>query len=131
MQGKGRKRATMPLLPEVGEAIAAYLRDGRPISGSRRVFLRSHAPHIGFTSSYAVIHIARSAINAANITGVAHRGSHLFRHSLATGLLGSGATLTEIGQVLRHQNHDTTRIYAKVDLASLRRLATPWPGAVQ
>lgn len=131
VQGKGRKRATMPLLPEVGEAIAAYLRDGRPISGSRRVFLRSHAPHIGFTSSYAVIHIARAAINAANITGVAHRGSHLFRHSLATGLLGSGATLTEIGQVLRHQNHDTTRIYAKVDLASLRRLATPWPGAVQ
>ncbi|MGX5806052.1 tyrosine-type recombinase/integrase [Bradyrhizobium sp. Arg314] len=75
VQGKGRKRATMPLLPEVGEAIATYLRDGRPISGSRRVFLRSHAPHIGFTSSYAVIHIARSAINAANITGVAHRGS--------------------------------------------------------
>ncbi|MGX5806053.1 hypothetical protein ACWGS9_33325 [Bradyrhizobium sp. Arg314] len=50
---------------------------------------------------------------------------------MATGLLGSGATLTEIGQVLRHQNHDTTRIYAKVDLASLRRLATPWPGALQ
>ena len=131
VQGKGRKGATMPLLPEVGEAIAAYLRDGRPISESRRVFLRSCAPYIGFASSCAVIHIARHAINAANVTGIAHRGSHLFRHSLATELLGSGATLSEIGHVLRHQNHDTTRIYAKVNLASLRQLAAPWPGAVQ
>lgn len=131
VQGKGRKGATMPLLPEVGEAIAAYLCDGRPVSESRRVFLRSYAPHIGFASSCAVIHIARHAIKAANVTGVAHRGSHLFRHSLATELLGSGATLSEIGQVLRHQNHDTTRIYAKVDLANLRHLAAPWPGAMQ
>jgi site-specific recombinase XerD len=131
VQGKGRKGATMPLLSEVGEAIAAYLCDGRPVSDSRRIFLRSYAPHIGFASSCAVIHIARHAIKAANVTGVAHRGSHLFWHSLATELLGSGATLSEIGQVLRHQNHDTTRIYAKVDPASLRHLAAPWPGAVQ
>jgi site-specific recombinase XerD len=121
----------MPLSSEVGEALAAYLRNGRPISESRRVFLRSHAPHSGFASSSAVIHIARHAINAANIDRVAHRGAHVFRHSLATELLGSGATLSEIGQVLRHQDHDTTRIYAKVDLASLRHLAVTWPGAVQ
>ncbi|MGH8532503.1 MAG: tyrosine-type recombinase/integrase [Gammaproteobacteria bacterium] len=50
------------------------------------------------------------------------RGAHLFRHSLATQLLRAGASLTEIGQILRHDDHDTTRIYAKVDIDALRPL---------
>jgi site-specific recombinase XerD len=74
---------------------------------------------------------ARSAINRAGVTGLAHRGSHAFRHSLATGLLRSGATLTEIAQLLRHEQHDTTRIYAKVDFDSLRLLGLPWSGGEQ
>lgn len=131
VQGKGRQRATMPLPPDVGAALVAYLRDGRPASDSRRVFLRARPPRIGFPTASGIIGIARSALDRAGVTGVNHRGAHVFRHSLATELLRSGASLTEIGQVLRHQDHDTTRIYAKVDLASLRTLSLPWPGGGQ
>ncbi len=72
--------------------------------------------------------IARMALKRAGMSGFAHLGAHLFRHSLATELLRSGATLTEIGQVLRHRGHDTTRIYAKVDIDGLRNLSPAWPG---
>jgi len=131
IQGKGRQKATMPLLPDIGAAIAAYLREGRPASDRRQVFLRAHPPHVGFPSSSGIREIASRALERAGIHGLAHHGSHVFRHSLATGLLRSGATLTQVGQVLRHKDHNTTRIYAKVDLASLRTLSLPWPGAGQ
>jgi site-specific recombinase XerD len=131
VRGKGRKTATMPLPPDVGAAITRYLQHGRPRSDSRRLFLLSVAPHTGFKSAAGVQTVARSAIRRAGVTGVAHRGSHIFRHSLATGLLRSGASLTEIGQLLRHEEHDTTRIYAKVDIDSLRALGLAWPGGAQ
>jgi len=131
IRGKGRRRAFMPLPPDVGEALAAYLSNGRPASGSRHIFLRACPPHVGFPSAQGIRDIARRAIERAGIDHPGRRGSHIFRHSLATELLRSGATLTQIGQVLRHQHHDTTRIYAKVDLASLRTLILPWPGAGQ
>lgn len=72
--------------------------------------------------------IATMALTRCGIDGVAHKGAHLFRHSLATQLLRAGASLNEIGQLLRHQQHDTTRIYAKVDIAALRSIALKWPG---
>lgn len=131
VRGKGRKTATMPLPPDVGAAITSYLQHGRPRSDSRQLFLRAVAPHTGFQGAPAVQTVARSAIERAGITGLARRGSHAFRHSLATGLLRSGATLTEIGQLLRHEQQDTTRIYAKVDLDSLRPLGLPWLGCGQ
>jgi site-specific recombinase XerD len=71
-----------------------------------------------------------SALERAGVD-VCRKGTHLFRHSLATQLLGAGASLTEIGQVLRHKNHDTTRIYAKVNISALRQLGLAWPGGVQ
>jgi site-specific recombinase XerD len=128
IHAKGRQQVSMPLTPEAGAAIAAYLRDGRPQSDSRRLFLRDNAPYDGFASSAAVSMIARMALKRAGMSGFAHLGAHLFRHSLATELLRSGATLTEIGQVLRHRGHDTTRIYAKVDIDGLRNLCPAWPG---
>jgi site-specific recombinase XerD len=131
VRGKGRKTATMPLPPDVGAAIASYLKHGRPRSDSRRLFLRSVAPHVGFKGATSVQTVARSAIRRAGVTGVRHRGSHVFRHSLATGLLRAGATLTEIGQLLRHEQPDTTRIYAKVDIDSLRAISLAWPGDVR
>jgi site-specific recombinase XerD len=70
-------------------------------------------------------------LKRAGIDGLAHHGSHVLRHTLATELLRSGATLTQISQVLRHKDRATTAIYSKVDLASLRTLCLPWPGAVQ
>jgi len=59
------------------------------------------------------------------------KGAHLLRHSLATGMLRGGASLAEIGQILRHQRPRTTELYAKVDVAALRALAQPWPGGVR
>jgi site-specific recombinase XerD len=131
VRSKGGRRAQMPLPPDVGKAVAAYLRHGRPQSESRRLFLRCLAPRVGFASSAAVSMVAKLALKRGGIDGVAHKGAHLFRHSLATALLHAGASLTEIGQVLRHQDHDTTRIYAKVNIDALRPLGLPWPGGMR
>jgi integrase len=128
VRGKGGRDTVMPLPKETGAAIVNYLRNGRPRSDSRRLFLRDHAPHEGFANSGSISCVAKAALRRAGIDGFARKGAHLFRHSLATEMLRSGATLREIGQVLRHQNQDTTRIYAKVDLSALRTLALPWPG---
>ncbi len=131
IRAKGRQRARMPIPPDVGAAIVAYLRKGRPKSTCRRLFLRGLAPHVGFASGCAITMIAKTALERAGIRGYAHQGAHIFRHSLATALLRSGASLSEIGQLLRHESHDTTRIYAKVDIETLRTLSLPWPGGVQ
>jgi site-specific recombinase XerD len=131
VRAKGRQRARMPIPPDVGAAIVAYLRNGRPKSSCRRLFIRTLAPHVGFASGCAITMIARTALDRVGIEGCAHRGAHIFRHSLATELLRSGATLTEIGQVPRHESHDTTRIYAKVDIETLRTLSLPWPGGAR
>jgi site-specific recombinase XerD len=128
VRSKGRQRAGMPIPPDVGAAVVAYLRHGRPKSPYRRLFLRTLAPHVGFASGCAITMIAKVALERAGIRGYAHQGAHIFRHSLATELLRSGATLSEIGQLLRHESHDTTRIYAKVDIGALRTLSLPWPG---
>lgn len=130
VQGKGRRRASLPLLTEVGSALADYLEYGRPHTDSRRVFVRSLAPHTEFASSAAISMIAVSALTRARLD-VRRKGTHIFRHSLATELLRAGASLTEIGQVLRHQSQDTTRIYAKVDIDALSTLGLPWPGGKQ
>jgi integrase len=131
VRAKGRQRARMPMPPDVGAAVVAYLRDGRPKSSCRRLFVRTLAPHVGFASGSAITWIAKTALDRAGVRDCAHRGAHIFRHSLATELLRSGATLTEIGQLLRHEDHDTTRIYAKVDIEALRTLGLPWPGGVR
>ncbi len=131
VRAKGRQRARMPIPPDVGAAVVAYLHDTRPKSSCRRLFVRTLAPHVGFASGCAITMIAKAALDRVGIKGCAHRGAHIFRHSLATELLRSGATLSEIGQLLRHESHDTTRIYAKVDIETLRTLSLPWPGGAQ
>jgi site-specific recombinase XerD len=131
VRAKGRQRVGMPILPDVGAAVVAYLRDGRPKSSCRRLFLRTCAPFVGFVSHSAITAIAKTALERAGIRGFAHHGAHIFRHSLATELLRSGATLSEIGQLLLHKGHDTTRIYAKVDIDALRTLSLPWLGGAQ
>lgn len=125
--GKGSRSSQLPLPADVGKAIAAYLKDGRPrLSSSRRVFLRAKAPAVGFTNM-AVRDVVKRALGRAGIDSP-RKGAHQFRHALATCMLNRGASLSEIGELLRHQSPDTTRIYAKVDLVSLRAVAMPWPG---
>src|SRR4051812_1293931 len=115
---------------DVGEALATYMRFGRPTCACRRVFLRHRAPIRGFGHSITVSTIVRRALIGAGIDS-ARKGAHLFRHTLATDLLRSGAALDEIGEVLRHQSPNTTALYAKVDLTALRTLALSWPGGVR
>jgi site-specific recombinase XerD len=127
VRGKGKRVSQMPLPSEVGTAIANYLSTGRPRCSSRRVFIRAKAPLTGFANSVAICSLVDRALERAGVESE-YRGSHVFRHSLATGMLNHGASLDEIGDLLRHRRPDTTRIYAKVDLVALRSIALPWPG---
>jgi site-specific recombinase XerD len=127
VRGKGKRVAQMPLPSEVGTAMADYLSTGRPRCSSRRVFIRAKAPLTGFANSVAICSLVDRSLERAGVESE-YRGSHVFRHSLATGMLNHGASLDEIGDLLRHRRPDTTRIYAKVDLVSLRSIALPWPG---
>lgn len=125
LRGKGRRESRLPLPRDVGRAVADYLRGGRPPSSSRRVFIRSHAPHVPLTVS-GICMAARHALRRAGLAG----GTHVLRHTAATQMLHRGASLPEIGHVLRHRHLDTTAIYAKVDFAALRTVVRPWPGGV-
>ncbi len=127
VRGKGGQWADMPLPAEVGKAIAAYLQRGRPHCASCRLFIREHAPRVGFANSSTISTLVKRALAHAGV-GSARTGAHLFRHTLAAEMLRHGASLGEVGQLLRHQHRDTTQIYAKVDLSALRQLALPWPG---
>jgi integrase/recombinase XerD len=130
VRAKCGQRTALPLPQDVGKAIADYLRHGRQRSTSRRVFLRSKAPICGFLGQCAIGSIIRHRLMRAGIQAPT-TGAHQFRHGLATQMLRHGASLTEIGEVLRHRNPQTTTIYAKVDIKALRRLALPWPGAAR
>ena len=127
VRGKGGREDRLPIPRDVGLAMATYLRQGRPQDCStRRFFVRRKAPRRGFASSVAVCTIVRRALERAGIASP-RKGAHLLRHSLATEMLRKGASLAEIGEILRHRSVDTTAIYAKVDLVALRALAQPWP----
>lgn len=127
LRGKGGRWAQFPLLAEVGEAIADYLQSGRPRCASRRLFICQRAPHVGFADASGISTLVRRALARARVDSP-RKGAHLFRHTLATEMLRQGASLTEIGELLRHQHPSTTTVYTKVDLPALRRLAQPWPG---
>ena len=126
---KGRW-AQLPLPADVAKAIASYLGHARPRCSSRRLFIRDYAPIEGFSWAGAIACIVKRALKRADVASV-RKGAHLLRHSLATDMLHKGASLDEIGEVLRHKSPDTTAIYAKVALNPLRPLALPWPGGVQ
>lgn len=130
VRGKRGARAVLPVPADVGAAIAEYLRHGRPRSACRRVFLRAQAPIRGLAGPSAIDCIVRDALERAGVDAPT-KGAHQFRHGLATEMLRRGASLTEIGEVLRHRSPETTTIYAKVDLDALRTLALPWPGGAR
>jgi site-specific recombinase XerD len=126
VHGKGARQSRLPLPQDVGKQLAAYLQRSRLRALTRKVFLRSRAPHEGLGPG-GVIHAARRALRCAGIAG---GGAHVLRHTAATQMLRKGASLSEIAHVLRHRHVDTTAIYAKVDHATLRTLAQPWPEGV-
>lgn len=128
--GKRGQPELLPLPSDVGEAIANYLQRGRPKSGHRTLFLRAQAPIRGFHGASAISCVVRHALERAGIDSP-RKGAHQFRHALACQMLRQGATLMEIGALLRHRSPQTTAIYAKVDLAALRTLSLPWPGGAR
>ena len=130
VQGKRGQRSILPLPTDVGSAIVTYLRSGRPQSSSRRLFLRAKAPNRGLLGPQAISSLVRHNLARAG-TQAPTQGAHQFRHALASDMLRHGASLSEIGEILRHRSPETTKIYAKVDLQSLRTLALPWPGGVR
>jgi integrase/recombinase XerD len=125
VRGKGSRSERLPLTADAGEAVAAYLRDGRPepFGGARQVFLRARAPHHGLTTGG----VSQVVFSAGQRAGIGPVRAHRLRHSAATSMLRAGAPLTEIGQVLRHRRLLSTAIYAKADIQALRPLARPWP----
>jgi integrase/recombinase XerD len=128
VRGKGGQQSRLPLLTDVGQALAHYLCSYRGHSSSRRVFLRLYAPRVGLTGPASIGHIVRTALARAGLPRPKHRAAHLFRHSLATGMIRHGASITEIAQVLRHRSTSTTEIYTKVAFEALSQVARPWPG---
>lgn len=130
VRGKGGRLAQLPLPADAGKALADYLKQDRPRASSRRLFLTLIAPFAGFSRSSSVSWVVKQALARAGVKS-ARKGAHLLRHTLATEMLQRGASLNEIGELLRHRSINTTRIYAKVDLVALRKLALPWPGGAR
>lgn len=122
--GKGNRIERLPLPVQPGEAIAAWLTDGRPQCQTRSLFTTMQPPGLALSAG-AIGHIVRSACRTA---GIAQIGAHRLRHTLATDMLRAGASLPEVGQVLRHRSVMSTALYAKVDEVALRPLARPWAG---
>lgn len=125
VRGKGPRVERLPLPADVGEALAAYLREGRPADARMRtVFMRVRAPRAAITPPG----ITQVVVSASKRAGLGEVTPHRLRHTAASELLRRGASLVEIGQLLRHRTELTTTIYAKVDRDRLRELALPWPG---
>src|ERR1700722_19503341 len=126
LRGKGRSER-LPLPVDVGQAIVAYLRDGRPTdTTSTALFVCLLAPYRAMSRTAVSGVVARASGRA----GLGSIYGHRLRHTAASEMLIAGADLREIGQVLGHRSVDSTAIYAKCDRRSLRQIARPWPGAL-
>jgi integrase/recombinase XerD len=126
VRGKGRRDVRLPLPQDAGDAVLDYLEHARPQVTIDRVFLCANAPFRSLGST-AVSNIVRASLRVAGIKDPPSCGANLIRHTAATTMLRAGATLDEIGTILRHKSPDTTAHYAKVDIAVLQQIAQPWP----
>jgi integrase/recombinase XerD len=125
IRGKGNQIEPIPWPVDVGGAVVAYLRRGRPTTAvDRAVFVRVRAPHRALSGTG----VSEIVVAAARRAGLGNIRAHLLRHTVATELLRAGSPLPEIGQLLRHRHVSTTAIYAKVDRTALRSIARPWLG---
>ena len=125
VRGKGSRQERLPLPADVGDALAGWLERGRPRRESVFVFTRVRAPYGGLSAGAVSQTVRRVSVRA----GLPPVGAHRLRHTAATEMLRAGASLTEVGQVLRHRGRDVTSIYAKVDRLALAQVVQPWPGS--
>jgi site-specific recombinase XerD len=127
IRGKGQRHDRLPLPPDVGEALAEYIRRDR-VTSSRSLFATERAPRKPFASGQILNAILKDAFAKAELEPpTRYVGSHILRHSLATSLVQRGASLAEIGDMLRHRSQESTMTYAKLDIDGLRSIAQPWP----
>ena len=126
--GKTRHEVALPLPQDVGDALLAYIERARPAVGSTKVFIRVIAPFVPFASSSPIAIVVRDALKRAGVENANLRGAYLLRHSAATNMLRTGATLDAVSAVLRHRSPETTAIYAKVDTTMLGHVVQPWIG---
>lgn len=130
VRGKGKLHDRLPITMEVGDALSRYLREERGPTTWRTLFVTHRAPHRPFKDSQIVNDILKEALKATGQKpATPYVGSHLLRHSLATQLVNTGASLDEIGDVLRHRSRTSTMMYARLDIDGLRSIAQPWPAA--
>jgi integrase len=123
---KSRRASLLPLPSQVGRAIVAYLRGGRPATTERRIFVCHGFPVGGSINSGVVRSAIRRAFDRARVA-VPSKGTHALRHTAATGMIRAGVTIKEVADILGHRSINTTAIYAKVDLPRLRTVALPFP----
>jgi integrase/recombinase XerD len=121
--GKGSRVERLPLPVDVGEAVAGWLQRGRPRCKDRSVFVRMRAPQRGLSPEG----ISAVVSHACERAGLPRCGAHALRHTAATEMLRGGASLAEVGHVLRQRSSEVTSIYAKVDRRALSALVRPWP----
>jgi site-specific recombinase XerD len=125
VRGKGSRIERLPLPVEVGQVLADYLTGGRPACSCPTVFVTARAPYRPLQATS----IRATMYRACQQAGLPRLGAHRLRHTLATDMLRAGASLVEVGQVLRHRSQLSTTVYAKVDHEALRTLTRPWPGS--
>lgn len=128
LSGKARRQVRLPLPQDVGDALLAYIEQERPRVDQEAVSLKVVAPYQPFAQSSYISKIVAQALKRAGISDPPSTGAHLLRHSAATSMLRSGATLEAVGTVLRHRSLNMTAYYAKVDIPMLEQIAQPWPG---
>jgi integrase/recombinase XerD len=127
IRGKGKRHDRMPLPDDAGKAIVDYIRNGRR-GPSRTLFVSNKVPYRPFVNAQILNTVLRDAFARTGLKPPQkYVGSHLLRHSLATDMLRKGASLDEIGDVLRHRSRMSTTIYAKYDVEGLRSIARAWP----
>lgn len=129
VRGKGHNHDRVPIPPDVGEALADYIRHDR-VSTSRTLFVTVRAPHGPFKDGQVLNTVLKQAFARSGVTPPCrYVGSHVLRHSLATNLIQKGTSFAEVGDMLRHRSRSSTMIYAKLDIEGLRSIAQPWPVA--
>lgn len=124
---KSLREREMPLADTAFRALYDYIKEARPQCTDRHVFLRHKAPIRAFKTSSAVTTIVTKHVLGSGIQRDSYRGAHLLRHTFATLLVNRGVSIKGISDMLGHASIDTTSIYGKVDLSSLRKLARPMP----
>jgi integrase len=128
LHSKTGVHSELPLLPVAGEAILDYLRNGRPKSVCREVFLCVRAPHLPYPEGSNLYSQLANRIKAAGVNPKGKKGPHAFRHAKAASLLRSAVPLKVIGDVFGHRSTGSTMSYLKLDLAELRGIALEIPG---